>query len=328
MKLLMIIMMMLLSSFTIEAHEGTNDRITALFIISSDSRDFIGKGRERVYYPKDGTFIVSPTSRAKSIDINFRSHKTKEWWSLTFGGTNKEEPRIGLFTNAKRYPFSDASPGFSISSDHCGCNELSGQFEILELEYDEAGVVTAFAANFVQRCEKIGPPLFGSIRINSCIPIENRFREHLQKKTEPSVIYVSKRDPLTGETNSTLLSSNSDKLKISCLPLGGEGIEVFVKGEEENWTFDFAAPIGSELHKGEYKTSSRYPFHSYFEAGIAVTLSNSASAHPSGVFKIIDFQKSTTGEIHKLIMEFNIETETGEVYEGTIRHLSKGSSLF
>jgi len=328
MKLLMMVATLFLPLLIIEAHEEINDRITALFIISSDSQDFVGQGREKIYYPEDGTFTISQIWCDGAIGINFRSNEKREWWSLTFGGTNKAPPRIGLFTNAKRHPFSGVCPGFEIDSDHRGCNRLSGQFEILELEYNDAGTITAFAANFVQRCEEIGPPLFGSVRINSSIPIETRFREHLQKKLEPSVIYVSKFDPLTGETTSTLLSSEPNKLEISRLPLGGEGIEVVIEGENESWTFDFAAPIGSELGKGKYKTSSRYPFNSYFEAGIAVTLSGSASVHPSGSFEIIDIQKTITGEIRKLILQFTIETETGEIYEGTIRHLSKNSSVF
>jgi hypothetical protein len=328
MKLLMMVTTLLLSSLAMEAQEETNDRITALFIISSNSRDFVGQGREKAYYPEDGTFTISQIWYDGAIGINFHSTKKGEWWSLRFGGANEEEPRIGLFTNAKRHPFSDASPGFDVDSDHRGCNRLSGQFEILELEYNDAGVVTAFAANFVQKCEETGPPLFGSIRINSCIPIETRFREHLQKKLEPSVIFVSKLDPLTGERTSTLLSAEPNKLEISRLPLGGEGIEIIVESQDESWIFDFAAPIGSEFTKGKYETSCRYPFNSYFEAGIAVTLSDSASAHPSGSFEIIDIQRSITGEIHKLILQFTIKTETGEIYEGIIRHLSNNSSTF
>ena len=99
-----------------------------------------------------------------------------------------------------------------------------------------------------------------------------------------------------------------------------------VEGQDKNWTFDFAAPIGSEFAKGKYETSSRYPFNSYFEAGIAITSSNSASSHPSGIFEIVDIQRTITGEIGKLILEFTIETETGEIYEGVIRHLSEDSS--
>jgi hypothetical protein len=261
-----------------------------------------------------------------AIAIEFHSNEKREWWSLRFGGANKEKPRLGLFTNAKRHPFSDASPGFCVSSDHRGCNQLGGQFEILELEYNDAGMVTAFAANFVQRCEETGPPLFGSVRINSCIPIETRFKEYLQKTIDPSIIYVSTRDPLTGEITLTLLSHK--RLEVHPLPLGGEGVEIIVEGQDEKWTFDFAAPIGSELGKGKYKTSSRYPFNSYFEAGIAITSSNAASAYPTGVFEIIDIQRSITGEIHKLLLQFTIETETGEIYEGIIRHLLKNSSTF
>jgi hypothetical protein len=327
MKLLrMIAMILLSSSFAIEADEGTKDRITALFIISSDSQDFIGRGREKAYSPEDGTFTVSKVRHDGSIGIEFHSNEKREWWSLMFGGANKERARVGLFTNAKRYPFSDASPGFQVNSDHRGCNQLSGQFEILELEYTDAGVVTAFAANFVQRCEKTGPPLFGSVRINSSIPIETRFREYLEKKLDPSVIYVSKREPLTGEITSTLLSGEHRKLKVRPLPLGGEGIEVVIQGQDENWTFDFASPIGSKFARGKYETCSRYPFNSYFEAGIAITSSNSASVRPSGIFEIVDIQKTVTGEISKLILQFTIQTETGESYEGIIRHLSENSS--
>jgi hypothetical protein len=56
--------------------------------------------------------------------------------------------------------------------NHRGCNRLSGRFDILEIEYDSNGQdIIRFAADFEQRCETFNPPLYGSIRYNSDVPL-------------------------------------------------------------------------------------------------------------------------------------------------------------
>lgn len=64
---------------------------------------------------------------------------------------------------AERYPFNENMPGLSISGYGRGCNTLIEEFEILEIKRLESGEIESFAANFIQRCEKEMPPLYGNI---------------------------------------------------------------------------------------------------------------------------------------------------------------------
>ncbi len=164
-------------------------------------------------------------------------------------------------------------------------------------------------------------PTFGTVRYNSSTPIETRFGVLIQKERHPSVINFSKRDLLTQNINQPVLLSDEDKkLEIKPLPYGGDGIQVVLQGSEEKWIFDFAAPIGKELTPGKYETSYRYPFHTYTEAGIGIEKSRAYTAMPFGYFEVIDIKKSTNGAIKDIELNFSIETEDGEIYQGTIRY--------
>src|SRR6185295_2030419 len=48
--------------------------------------------------------------------------------------------------------------------------QLAGRFVVHEISYNPNGSVKRFAADFEQRCEITGPPLFGQVRINSTVP--------------------------------------------------------------------------------------------------------------------------------------------------------------
>ena len=67
-------------------------------------------------------------------------------------------------------------------------------FEILEISYDVTGNIQAFAANFIQKCETTLPPLFGSIRYRSSVPIEARFAEVFDSTSESS-FYAIRYNP-------------------------------------------------------------------------------------------------------------------------------------
>ena len=47
---------------------------------------------------------------------------------------------------------------------------MTGQFQILEVRFDDAGNLATFAANFVQHSEGAAPASYGQIRYNSSIP--------------------------------------------------------------------------------------------------------------------------------------------------------------
>ena len=79
---------------------------------------------------------------------------------------------MGAYENAVRAPFHGNQPGLELSGSGRGCNTLSGRFVVLELQTDAQGVLTRLAVDFEQHCEgPQAPPLFGSLRVNSTVPI-------------------------------------------------------------------------------------------------------------------------------------------------------------
>jgi hypothetical protein len=83
---------------------------------------------------------------------------------------------VGRYDDATRFPFnSPTKPGLDVSGDGRGNNQLSGWFEILEIEYDASKAhIQKLAVDFTQYGENLtqsGPSLFGSLRFNSDRPL-------------------------------------------------------------------------------------------------------------------------------------------------------------
>ncbi|AAZ98762.1 hypothetical protein Tbd_2809 [Thiobacillus denitrificans ATCC 25259] len=83
---------------------------------------------------------------------------------------------VGRYDNATRFPFnSPTKPGLDVSGDGRGNNQLSGWFEILEVEYDVSKThIQKLAVDFTQYGENLtqsGPGLFGSLRFNSDVAL-------------------------------------------------------------------------------------------------------------------------------------------------------------
>src|SRR5262249_35965295 len=87
-------------------------------------------------------------------------------WTLLFGGPRGHFLEVSEYLDARRYPFSDDSPGIEFTGNGRGCNQIAGMFAGWELEV-KGNEVVRVAIDFVQRCEKTGPPLYGMLRFNS-----------------------------------------------------------------------------------------------------------------------------------------------------------------
>ena len=81
----------------------------------------------------------------------------------------------GFYNNATRYPFnSPTRPGLNFSGNGRGNNTLGGWFNVIDVAYAGNGDVLSFAVDFRQFDESeemIGPSTYGSLRINTDIPI-------------------------------------------------------------------------------------------------------------------------------------------------------------
>jgi hypothetical protein len=87
-------------------------------------------------------------------------------WTLLLGAGQGRNLQVGEYRDAKRHPFSGASPGIEFTGNGRGCNTISGAFRIWELEID-GNAVARLAVDFFQCCEGRKPPLVGMLRYNS-----------------------------------------------------------------------------------------------------------------------------------------------------------------
>ncbi len=328
-----------------------NDKITALYMISSYG-DYIGGGKNVVYFQgQDGKFTISNTN-PYNVTVNFNS--PLDYWIIDFSTPTGENLKRGIYKNAQRFPddHTDA-PGLSVHGCGRGCNTSAGEFEILEISFAENGQVESFAANFIQKCEVKFPALIGSIRFNSSIPLEVRFNDAFENTSE-TVLFLFKYSPKSenktflakawqaieepklidipflsefkrnSEMKSAFLTDDECNFQIKSLPYGGEGIEISITDNfQEQWVLDFAAPLGENFQTDFYGTASRYPFHSSVYPGIDILTPEGTFTLKEGEFEILKLARSEDGKIEKLALNFIVQNEDKEIISGAIRIHSK-----
>ena len=296
--------------------------ITALYFISSEG-DYIGQGKLKSFRSDSNTqFSVSNEKNHLRISIK-ESRSSGDYWNLDLSAPKELDLSPGIYKNCQRNSFHEPQyPGLEFSGSGRGCNRLGGEFEILEIILDDAGKVKTFAANFVQKCDS-GSPLFGSVRINSRIPVEAVFSDIL-KGSMDSIVYVKKRNAITNQTTGPILITSKEvEIDFVSLPYGGKGVEVLIHGTKGLWALDFAAPIGRDFCLGTYENLIRYPWNGFLNAGVDVVTPRGIYKDPQGSFTVLEFEPGENGEFEVLAIDFKIENEDGEIIEGSIRHKSK-----
>ncbi|MBX7066766.1 MAG: hypothetical protein K1X28_06005 [Parachlamydiales bacterium] len=315
MKLLTIFASLLfsLNFLTTQMHANTT-----AFYLSGAIKEFYRNSisEDRAYFLSDGIFNLSLSKGYDShITFSFKGFNREMDIEIQFAAPMNQIPSKGIYRNAREYySSSKIAPVLAMRISNIGFSNF-GEFEIYEIEYGDNEEIKAFAADFAMK-EFNTKPLFGSIRFNSAVPIKNRFLQ--ARKKDSANIFLRQKNILSDGNQKVLISGEPNEFVVKELPYGGEGIEVFIHGNYESWTLDFAAPVGMKLNKGIYQSSSRYPFHGYNEAGIGVAKSRSCSAMPRGYFEVIDIRRNDFDKIDFLKLQFSIETEDSEIYEGTI----------
>jgi len=158
--------------FTSIAHADT------LFYYTSSPLSYIGGGEAVTVTPSDGFVFDVSINPDQGVSFwidditNNPDFWLRRWWYLDFAGPLDESLQVGHYGNATRYPFQDFSePGLQFGGNGRGNNELSGYFDVLEVNYDVSGNVLAFAADFMQYDEGDQDWWnYGSVRYNSTIP--------------------------------------------------------------------------------------------------------------------------------------------------------------
>jgi hypothetical protein len=146
---------------------------TTLLSLNSQPGDYIGQGQQRTWTAADGWFSAQ-SNFDNGVSLSFSGNDPSVWWYLDFAAPGNLRLAPGVYEQATRFPFQQATaPGLNVSGEGRGCNTLTGRFEVLEATYGPSGEVLTFAADFEQHCEGGGPALSGSIRYNAG-PVPNR----------------------------------------------------------------------------------------------------------------------------------------------------------
>jgi hypothetical protein len=132
--------------------------VSYLRVVSSKG-DYIGAGKSYSYSGE--VLTVQRNQRGVSISV-----EGPTGWRILFGAPNGQFLDVGEYQDAKRFPFSDASPGIEFTGQGRGCNQISGQFMVWEFE-TSGNEVTKLAVDFIQRCENSMAPLYGRLRFRS-----------------------------------------------------------------------------------------------------------------------------------------------------------------
>lgn len=339
MKILMALVAALLMGTAGIAEEAQKQTI---LVMTSFEGDWVGSGKSYVLVGgKDGRFSIR--DEKDGIQVVFNGIDGRECWNLTFAPQSGKLLDRGIYQNVSQFSINQEKPTLDVNGCHRSCGGIVGEFEILELEYNDDGTIEAFAANFIQKCSTSDAPLFGTIRYNSAISLEARFQEIVENKSKPQFIvtidqFSSERNPYPfsvadfvghfstpAPTPQRMIDSEKkNTIKLQKLPYDDEGVRILVDTYEGLWTLDFAAPNGDDFGKSSYGNAERYPFHSRTRPGIKIVMPNQELPIYWGEFQVLEIDTQNgeeDREIKALALNFEVESSIGNI-KGVIRYNS------
>lgn len=140
---------------------------TGVLSFVSDAGDYIGQGETNSYPLNNSNFTSSSHDDGNSgTTMNYSPRlPIGTWWRLNFAAPSGTVMAAGEYLNARRYPFQPAGlPGLDFSGSGRGCNQLSGEFTIAQLERERIdGLPQRIDSVFEQHCEHAVPALRGSV---------------------------------------------------------------------------------------------------------------------------------------------------------------------
>ncbi len=315
------------------AEEALNrQKATSSLYMRSAEGDFIGEGKVYEYLDeKTGHFrIYNPRgfwhSPQDAIEVVVGNYYSSETWNVRFVAPKDKLLQPGFYKTTERFHGKEADHyELNISGYGRGCTSI-GEFEILEVKRNAYGEIVSFAANFVQRCEKNGLPLYGSVRYNSEVPVEARFTEFFSKKADFRV-YFTKYNPTTEKSQPLLISKGENSyLTLKPLRYQLEGIEISIDDKAHgSWNFKFSPQINDKFAVGSFENATNYPFRDAFRPRMEILIPwvRFNNPHFERSFKVLEFVRGEYREIQSLALDFMVQNYEGEILQGSIRFNSK-----
>ncbi|KUN17328.1 hypothetical protein AQJ23_41030 [Streptomyces antibioticus] len=141
------------------------------FAFSGDEGDYISGGQSYSYSTASQDRLnISADTAGNGVHLSVDGAHG-DWWSLDLTAPSGQTLAPGTYTGATRYPFNgSAEPGLDLSGNGRGCNTLTGEFTITDVELGPQGYVKKLDASFVQHCEGFTPAARGEVHIDNPAP--------------------------------------------------------------------------------------------------------------------------------------------------------------
>lgn len=318
----------------------TSSAMTAI-VFESDPGDYIGGGIPYQFDPSVGTVSVTSQFGGGVVDVSV------DGWVMRFDPPGEMTPlTVGTYLGASRYPFNGSRPGLDVFGQGRGCDEVTGQFTVLEIVTSLDGSITSFAADFEQHCQGQPPALYGYVRVSSALslpgdsdgdgrrdPSDNcpQLSNASQRNTDGDDLgddcdpYPLSRDNVNG-TSGTFLLLDSDtgdyigggirrtwSLEDGAMGVtGGDGgVSVYFNSDATSWGLNFFPPAGEKLTVKSYEDAERYPFQSALKPGLDVYGESRGCNTLSGKFIVRELVLNADGRVERLSVDFEQFCEKG-----------------
>jgi hypothetical protein len=134
----------------------------------SSTNDYIGGGQKFTFLPPSATMSTMGGPGGVTIHVTLG----EDWFYLHFLPQSNRTLHRGNFPGAANHlTTSPFTPGMDVFGDGRGCDQVLGWFNVRDFAMAQNGTVARLAIDFVQHCEITEPPLYGSVRFNSTIPL-------------------------------------------------------------------------------------------------------------------------------------------------------------
>ncbi len=314
--------------------ESREDNIPLnIMYLIPEEREYVTQGKILVL---ENNLSCQP--RWDGIDVDyFNLEDGFEHYTIFLSPPKGQKFQTGIYKNAKRFN-SIENPGIDFSGNGRGYNYQCGEFEILEIEYDEEGQIQSFAADFVIGCN--GELLRGTVRFNSSYRIDYYFIKMAMPKPfnweSNQLVYVNKKG--ADISQALIASDNSCKVDKYRPTRGGLNFTIEIS---ERWFYDglfydeqmtFHIPKGMNLAKAAKTSSFRIEplsvnsnsdFFNLDKSKPMLIFHRKPISVASGTFTIRELGKDLiTGNLVSFAIDFEFEDNLGESYRGIVRYNS------
>jgi len=147
-----------------DARSGSLLATSGTWTMTGDPNESITNGRSYAFSaPNDGLELGSGFG-SNGISVFARPAGTSDLWDATFWAPTGQQLLPGVYSNARRFP--DAlHPGLDVGGAGHGCNQVTGDFTIIDVSYGPYGYLNSVHLTFEQHCEGFAAALRGEINL-------------------------------------------------------------------------------------------------------------------------------------------------------------------